>query len=389
MNANDLYYKDILSSLEHDGCLRKLTDSTSHGRWITKDGIKAVNLSSNDYLGLSHDEKLLDTFFATLPHDSSLLSASSSRLLTGSHPTHHNVESLLRQLYNRDGALCFSSGYHLNTGILPAIADKQTLIIADKLVHASIIDGIRLTTADTLRFRHQDFDQIQRILNERHSKYERIIIVTESIFSMDGDITNLKRLVSLKQRYPNVILYVDEAHAVGARGQQGLGIAEEQNCIQDIDILCGTFGKALASMGAFVICSKTMQDYLINKARTFIFTTALPPLQMAWSRFVLEKIGTFNERRQWLTRASQQIREAILDKGIPCQSESHIIPFLVGDNHKAIMLAEEMQRHGFYVMPIRPPTIPQGSARLRFSLSASISRDEIDKLTHIIKQIKL
>ena len=389
MNATEQQYNDILSSLEHDGNLRKLPDTFTDGRWITKNGIKAVNLSSNDYLGLSHDVALLETFFCTLPHDSRVLSACSSRLLTGSYPAHHSVESKLRRLYNREGALCFSSGYHLNTGILPAIADKRTLIIADKLVHASIIDGIRLASSDAIRFRHQDLNQLESILNSRHRNYERIIIVTESIFSMDGDVTNLKQLVEFKRQYPNVMLYIDEAHAIGTRGTQGLGIAEEQNCIQEVDLLCGTFGKALASMGAFVVCNKVIQDLLINKARTFIFTTALPPLQMAWSHFILENLGTFCKRRQWLIKSSQQIKDAILEKGISCKSGSHIIPLLVGDNHKTNALAEEMQRHGFYVMPIRPPTVPQGSARLRFSLSASISQEEVEKLIQAIKQIKL
>lgn len=149
--------------------------------------------------------------------------------------------------------MIFNSGYHANTGILPALTDKQTLLLADKLVHASIIDGILLSGSPFLRYRHNDYDQLERLVQKNACQYETIIILTESIFSMDGDVADLNRLIAIKRQYPNILLYVDEAHAIGTRGKTGLGIAEEQSCIQEIDLLIGTFSKALASMGAYLV----------------------------------------------------------------------------------------------------------------------------------------
>ena len=198
------------------------------------------------------------------------MSSSSSRLLTGNFRVYDTLEERLAAMYGRESALVLSSGYHMNTGILPALCDKGTLILADKLVHASLIDGIRLSGARCIRYRHQDYSQ----------DCDRIIIVTESIFSMDGDTAPLQRLVEIKRRCGKVMLYVDEAHAVGVRGERGLGLAEECGCIGDIDLLCGTFGKALASVGAYVICDSIIKEYLVNRMRTLIFTTAMPPVNL-------------------------------------------------------------------------------------------------------------
>ena len=201
-----------------------------------------LNLSSNDYLSLASDLSLRDEFMKGLSERDFLLSASSSRLLTGNFPSTTNWRDAFR-IVRTDGALVFSSGYHLNTGILPAVTDASTLILADKLVHASLIDGIRLSAAKCIRYRHQDYTQLQALLEKHRHDFSRIIIVTESIFSMDGDVAPLSRLAELKKTYPNVMLYVDEAHAVGVRGQKGLGIAEEQGCLKDIDFCAARSAK--------------------------------------------------------------------------------------------------------------------------------------------------
>ena len=200
-------------------------------------------------------------------------------------------------MFGAESALLFNSGYHANTGILPAVSDTRTLILADKLVHASLIDGIRLSSAKCIRYRHNDLAQLRRLLEENHGMYEKMIIVTESIFSMDGDEADLQALVRLKHDYSNLLLYVDEAHAFGARGEKGLGCAEEQNCINDIDFLVGTFGKAAASAGAYIVCRQTIREYLINKMRTFIFTTALPPVNIQWTAWSTETLRRFPEQK--------------------------------------------------------------------------------------------
>ena len=245
--------EQTLHALEQEGNLRTLPEARHDGIWIWQDGRRMLNLSSNDYLGLASDAALQDEFWRSVPERDRLLSASSSRLLTGNFTAHRELEALLAGRFGRESALTFSSGYHANTGILPAVADAHTLILADKLVHASLIDGIRLSAAQSIRYRHQDYRQLRSLVEKHHAAFGRIIIVTESVFSMDGDVAPLAALAELKRMYPNVMLYVDEAHAIGVRGKHGLGIAEEQGCLREIDFLCGTFGKALASVGAYVV----------------------------------------------------------------------------------------------------------------------------------------
>ena len=339
-----------------------------------------LNLSSNDYLGLASRQDLQEEFQASTQDRFYPYSSSSSRLLTGNFSVYTKLEKQIARSFDREAALIFNSGYHANTGILPALTDKQTLLLADKLVHASIIDGILLSGSPFLRYRHNDYDQLERLVQKNACQYETIIILTESIFSMDGDVAPLTRLAELKKTYPNVMLYVDEAHAVGVRGQKGLGIAEEQGCLKDIDFLCGTFGKALASVGAYVVCSQTIREYLVNRMRTLIFTTALPPFNTAWTKFVLSRLGTWSERRNRLAKHSLHVRQAIQESGKSCPSSSHIIPVVIGESHDTILKAEDMQRKGFYVLPVRPPTVPEGTSRLRISLTAALTDEETDRI---------
>lgn len=372
--------KQELIQLEQTGNLRGLPGIELDGKWIHLDEKKMLNLSSNDYLGIASDQKMRQDFLSNPDIDKAIFSSSSSRLLTGNYPVYQKVERLLTDLYKKESALVFSSGYHMNMGILPAIADKNTLILADKLVHASIIDGIRISSAQCIRYRHQDYRQLEELLDKHHAGFRSMIIVTESIFSMDGDVSPLPLLVQLKKKYPNTFLYVDEAHAVGVRGLNGLGIAEEEDCIPEIDLLCGTFGKAFASMGGFVVCSKIFRDYLINRMRTFIFTTALPPIQLEWSFFVLNQMINMKEERMWLRKSSQKVKEALEEKGFTSTSSSHILPVVIGDSKETILKAGEMQRKGFYMLPVRPPTVPKGTSRLRISLTAGITSAELNQL---------
>lgn len=375
-----------LQELKEKSNLRKLPAITHEGRNVIVDGQRMLNLSSNDYLGLANDRKLRQEFRETLTTETFLPTSSSSRLLTGNFSIYDRLEQQLTDSFGTEAALTFNSGYHANTGILPAVSNTHTLILADKLVHASLIDGIRLSTAKCIRYRHNEYNQLERLLQVNHSEYERIIVVTESIFSMDGDEADLRELVRLKKQYPNVLLYVDEAHAFGVRGQRGLGCAEEQDCINDIDFLVGTFGKALASAGAYIVCRKVIREYLINKMRTFIFTTALPPVTVQWTSFMLERLAGFRQRRETLRFLSNQLREALKNKGYDCPSTSHIVPLITGESCVAIRKAEELQRKGFYALPVRPPTVPEGTSRIRFSLTAEVRESEMEKLINEISK---
>ncbi len=351
---------------------------------VVVNGQRMLNLSSNDYLGLANDLSLRNEFLKTLTPQTFLPTSSSSRLLTGNFTAYQELEQQLADIFGTESALVFNSGYHANTGILPAVSDIHTLLLADKLVHASLIDGIRLSAAKCIRYRHNDLSQLKRLIEENHNHFDKIIIVTESIFSMDGDEADLSTLVKFKQNYSNVLLYVDEAHAFGVRGEKGLGCAEEQNCINDIDFLVGTFGKAIASTGAYVACRSVIRDYLINKMRTFIFTTALPPVNVQWTSFILERLSSFQEKRQHLLQISRKLKEVLTCKGYVCPSVSHIVPMVIGDSKDTILKAEELQRKGFYALPVRPPTVPEGTSRIRFSLTADITEKEIDELINSI-----
>lgn len=377
-------YSLELLELEEKGNLRKLPSVIHKGQYIQTGGKQMFNLSSNDYLGLATDVSLREEFLQTLNVDNALFSSSSSRLLTGNYSIYSELEELLCRMFGSESALVFNSGYHMNAGILPAVCNSQTLILADKLVHASLIDGIRLTGATYYRYRHADYEHLEKLLGIHSGSFEKTIVVTESIFSMDGDITDLNRLVRLKQKYPNVLLYIDEAHAVGVRGKQGLGCAEEQGCISEIDFLTGTFGKALASVGGYIICRKVIRDYLINKMRTLIFTTALPPVNLMWTKFILERLNGFNDKREILKESSALLRKRLTEKGYDCPSESHIIPLMIGDSKKAIWKAEDMWRKGFYMLPVRPPTVPEGTSRIRISLTANITKEIVNQIADSI-----
>lgn len=374
------YMRRELERLEAEGNLRRLPRLTHEGRYVTADGSRMLNLSSNDYLGLAADTDLRSEFLDTLTPEMFVPSSSSSRLLTGNFPVYEELEAELARLYGKEAALVFNCGYHANTGILPAVADADTLILADKLIHASLIDGLKLGTARYLRYRHNDLKHLERMLHEYAPTRKRTIIVTESIFSMDGDEAPLRQLAALKQRYPGTLLYVDEAHAFGVRGQHGLGCAEEQGVTKDIDFLMGTFGKALGSEGAFVVCSRTAREYLVNRMRPFIFTTALPPVSVTWTLFVLRRLTRMEKRRKRLAALSTRLHQALHTAGMPDLSSSHILPIMVGDSADTILKAEALQRHGFYVLPVRPPTVPAGTSRLRLSLRADLTNDEMDSL---------
>lgn len=379
------HYAEQLDLLKQQGNFRQFTSNEQSGRWITIQDRTMLNLASNDYLGLAADLNLREEFLDTLKIERALFSSSSSRLLTGNFAEYEQFENSLSKAFGR-AALLFNSGYHMNIGILPALCDSKTVILADKLVHASMIDGIRLSTAQYVRYRHNDFQHLEQLLQKYHQdeQIERIIVVTESIFSMDGDETDLAALAQLKQRFAKTMLYVDEAHAIGVRGELGLGCAEQYGVIDQIDFLVGTFGKAIASVGGYIICDSIIRDYLINKMRPLIFSTALPPISMAWSDFMFHKVLSMQPQRQHLAEISQYLQQAVIAKGFSSPSSSHIIPIIVGESQAAIEKARYVQQQGFYAMPVRPPTVPQNSSRLRISLTSLVQKNELEQLVECL-----
>lgn len=372
-------YRNKLEKIREAGNYRILRNIQHNGFLIHDEGREMLNLSSNDYLGLSTYPKLLEDFYAQTDVRALPLSAVSSRLLSGNHEYYKMLEDDLCDWYGKEAALVFSSGYHANIGILPALTSKRDLIVADKLVHASIIDGLRLSEAEMLRYRHSDMEHLRNILMQNRDRYENVFIVTESVFSMDGDVADLQELCEMKKEF-DAFLYVDEAHAVGVRGTNGLGCSEEQACIGDIDFIVGTFGKAFASMGAFVVCTELFREFLINTQRSLIFTTALPPVNVAWTRFVLNHMPDFYELRLKLIRTATRLREVLQAKGFETRGESHIVPFLCGTNENSVEMAELLRDNGFFALPVRYPTVPKNEARIRFSLNAAIPDEDYECL---------
>ncbi len=383
------HFESKLVKLKQNNQYRQFQLGLSDEKYIQIHAKKMLNLSSNDYLGLATNRYLREEFFDTLSIDQRQMSSSSSRLLTGNTLAYEQLEHTLSINFGR-AALLLNSGYHMNSGILPALCDRKTIVLADKLVHASLIDGIRLAAVDYVRYRHNDLAHLEKLLiqYQEDKEIDRIIVVTESIFSMDGDEADLKQLVLLKKQFDKVILYVDEAHAIGVRGNLGLGCAEQYQVLNEIDLLVGTFGKALASVGGYVICHEIIRNYLINTMRPLIFSTAQPPICMQWTRFIFTKVLTLQKQREKLCSLSHKMHIGLKQKRLISPSTSHIVPIILGESNQAIDQAYHLQHNGYYVLPVRPPTVPKNTARLRICLNSQLSESEIDGILQFISDGK-
>ena len=368
-----MIYDEILSSLAEENRLRTLPS-----------GLEGLDLISNDYMSLgARYSEFLEEYqdrFADAQ-----MSASASRLLQKHQNEHNALERMLSSLYDKS-ILLMNSGYHANTGALAALSIPGSLIVSDKLIHASMIDGIRLGHGDTARFAHNDMRMLRKILEKKASLFKSVVIAVESVYSMDGDLAPLEEIVAIKKEFPNVLLYVDEAHAFGVFGDKGLGLAEELEILPEIDILIVTLGKAAAGYGAFIATSETMHSYFINCARSFIFSTALPPSIVAWDKFMIEKLIGMRDERKYLRELSEWFRKRVEDiTGMECQSRSQIIPVHAGSASRAIEMATTLREAGVDALPIRRPTVAAGTERLRLSLSAGMTHEDLEKVLDAIK----
>lgn len=369
-----------LALLRRNGQFRKIPDIDfkTDGK-VVINGIEYINFASNDYLGISTKTDLIDEFLSEYKHE--LFSSASARLLSGTSREFKDIESTAAEIFNKEAALIFNTGYQCNLGVLSALIKKGDVVISDKLNHASIIDGMRLAEGDFIRYRHFDYKQLETILKEKRSNYNKAVIVTESVFSMDGDIADLDKLIELKNKY-NCLLMVDEAHAFCACGKTLAGISSNK----DVDIITATFGKAVGSFGAFCAASGDIIDYLINKARSFIFSTAIPPINIAWSNWILTEKRTYlEERKKLLERIVQECHYLMNNKGINTVSASQIIPIITGSNEKTLEVSERLMALGYYIPAIRPPTVPEGTSRLRISLTADSRVSDFEKILNIAK----
>lgn len=375
---------DELAGLDQAHLRRVLREQPGSGAYFTLEGRRILNLSSNDYLGLTHHPRVLERARAAL--DQWGAGATASRLICGSLPIHAELEQRLAALKGTETALTFHAGFSANVGIIPALAGRGDHIFADRLAHASIMDGARLSGAHLHRFRHNEVEHLETLLKEGSARHGRRLIVTESVFSMDGDLAPLPDMVALADRY-GAMLMTDEAHATGLFGPGGAGLAAHYGLTSRIPICMGTMSKALGASGGFVAGSLLLRDWMVNSARSFVFSTGLAPAVAGAALGALEVLEEHpGMGEECLARAEAfraRLRAGGLDTGA---SASPIIPILIGRPERALAIAAELREQGILAVAIRPPTVPAGTARLRCSVTLGHASDDLAWAAEVITQ---
>ena len=349
--------------------------------------IEGINLCSNDYLDLAHDPRLKKAVAEALAGVCAV-GSTGSRLLSGNARIWEQLEAELAQFAGAEAALFFNSGYAANVGLFSCIAGPQDVIFSDEANHASIIDGLRLSRARKVVFPHLDLDFLERELRHCESGAAQKFIATESVFSMDGDRAPLGKLAAIAERY-GAELIVDEAHATGVFGPGGRGLAARSGVSRAPLATVHPCGKAFAAMGAFVCCSETLKQYLVNRARTFIFSTALPPYVAAQLRATVGIVAAADSERSRLASLHAFLRGKLRDAGFETgRSDSQIVPVMLGSNERTVQFADALSQAGFAVRAIRPPTVPAGTSRLRLSLTAAMQLPMLERLVGAMISIR-
>ena len=375
--------KDELTYLKTNNMFRRISAiEMKEDEYVVVEGKKLVNFSSNDYLGLSTDKFLVKEFCNKYIDSSEFcFSSASARLLSGTSEIYGTLETTVAKLFGKDSALIFNTGYQCNLGVVSTLAGKGDVIFCDKLNHASIIDGMRLSEAAFYRYHHLDYENLEKLLQKHRNNYNRALIISESLFSMDGDVANIDKLVELKKKY-DAILMIDEAHAFASIDDNFAGLSD--HC--DVDVITATFGKAVASFGAFAVANKEIIEYLTNKARSFIFSTSIPPVNIMWTNWLLtEKADYLEQKREKLSDLIIRTHKYLKTTGLKTVSESQIIPIILETPTKAENIAKKLLEYGYFVLPIRPPSVPVGTSRLRLSLTANMEFEQVKKLFDIIQ----
>jgi 8-amino-7-oxononanoate synthase len=344
---------------------------------------QGISLCSNDYLGLASDPRLKQAVADAVAR-SSRVGATGSRLLSGNSPEWEDLEAEFARFAGTEAALYFGSGYAANIGLLSSILQPGDVAFSDALNHASLIDGIRLSGARKVIYPHIDLAFLEKSLREQKDAPGAKVIVTESIFSMEGDIAPLRELLNLARAY-GAELVVDEAHATGVCGPQGRGMATEFKCEREILVSVHTCGKALASSGAFVCGGSALREFLVNRARTFIFSTAMPPYMAGQIRAALELARQADAERSYLREIAALLRTELRARGLHFgSSATHIVPIILGSNENALRVAAQLQANGFAAKAIRPPTVPAGTSRIRISLTCKITAEDVRRIVAIV-----
>ncbi|RAP33797.1 8-amino-7-oxononanoate synthase [Candidatus Marinamargulisbacteria bacterium SCGC AG-439-L15] len=340
------------------------------GVHIIREGNTYIDFSSNDYLGLSQDPRLIQAAVTACEQQGT--GSTGSRLLSGDSTQIHELEKNIANFKQKPAALLFNSGLQMNTGLFSTLYGPKDLILLDKYAHASLIDGVRASGAQWHRFRHNDTQHLVQLLDKYRSLFNRCAIITESVFSMDGDSAPIHEIADIKTHY-ECEFWVDDAHSTGVFGATGSGLIEEWGLADKVDGILGTFGKALASFGAYCACSPEIKDFLISRCRHFIYTTALPPAVIATNLKSLDLVQDATDKRKHLADLIQL-----------ANGESHIIPVIVGKISDTHTLAQKVQSSGYWVSTIKAPTVPKNQARLRLSLTSDHTKKELTSLLSLL-----
>ncbi len=376
-----------LEKLKEENLYREMPEmAEGAGKYIKLNDKEYLNLSSNNYLGLSELETVREEASKAIEEFGTTSGA--SRIVTGGNfSLYDRLEQKMASFKNREKALVFNSGYAANLAVYSTLASRETLVFSDKLNHASIIDGIKLSGAKQIRYKHNDMADLESLL-EKHADHDEKIIATDTIFSMDGDTCPLYKITALAEKY-GVLTIIDEAHATGVFGR-GRGFAHEIGLADKVDVHMGTFSKALGSFGGYVAADEYIIDWMRNKARSFIYSTSLPPAVIGGASIgALKHLAKYPEIGGRLLDAAEDLR-FYLQGGLgfdTCGSTTQIIPIILGDNRRALMAKEFLMAKGLYVAAIRPPTVPVNSARLRLSLRLDVL-GEMDRIKSAFKALK-
>jgi len=379
-------FHDELQAIREASLYRRLRRvENEQGPTLVLDGREVINFSSNNYLGIANHPALAAAAKEAI--DRYGCGSGASRLISGNMTLHEELETKLARFKGTGAALVFNSGFQANTGILSTLTGEGDAIFSDALNHASIIDGCRLSRAKSIVYAHGDLDQLESAL-KLEVEARRKLIVTETIFSMDGDEAPLGGIVELAERYGAMVM-VDEAHATGIFGSTGAGIVAKLGLGERVAVQMGTLGKALGGFGAYVAGSRALRELLINRCRSFIFTTSLPPAIMAMAMAAIDLVQQEPERREALWNNCRLLQAGLRELGFSLgSSESPILPLVIGDAGKCMQFSERLLEKGIFAQGIRPPTVPPGTSRLRITLMATHTRAQIDRAIDTFRQVK-
>lgn len=356
------------------------------GAVVQTDRGRAVDFSSNDYLGLASDPRLVAAAAAIGPRLGG--GATASRLIAGNTDEHDALDAAIAEFFGAEAALSFSSGYAANVGIIPALVGRDDVIFSDELNHASLIDGCRLSRATIHVYPHADTAALARLMAVHRASHRRALIVTDGMFSMDGDTAPLGEIVALARRH-DAWTYVDDAHAVGISGPNGRGTVERLGLAAEVDVLVGTLGKAFGVAGAFAVGPRVLRDFLVNRARSFIFSTGPMPAQAAAARAALDVVRANPALRARVPENARRLRRSLGDVGIATigEADSHIVPIVIGDAVRTVQIGAALSERGFLVGAVRPPTVAPGTSRLRVAVSAAHTPDHLDAFAETLASV--